>query len=159
MTDEPQDAVVVNLDDPDADADFEASFDDPPDDVVVPSSQRPHTVVAWDVDGTPVTQAQFDDHIAENGRTSVAVPDAALMGAPSVPAPDAPAAGDVGQLPDDVVTVPQVVAYIKAGADESEDEAIRRAGIAWSAEATREGGVRAGVEEEVDRWLVTEPGQ
>lgn len=112
-------------------------------------------VVAW-VDGGPVTQNDFDDAIDDAGqRTTVAVAGADLLGEPSTPAVpvDAePAVDDSGEVPE---AAADVIAWVQDGETVSDAEATRRAGLAWTVEAQRSGGVRTTVEAEVDRWLET----
>lgn len=120
---------------------------------------RGNRVVAWE-DASPVTQADADARVEADGKSEVEVAGPDLLGEPSQspganrvstegysePTGDA----DTGDVP---TTASDVVAWIKEGETESEDEARRRAGLAWTVEAQREGGVRTTVEQEVDRHL------
>lgn len=112
--------------------------------------------VAWTSEGA-VTADQFDSS-SDDART-VAQPDGALLGETSADrASTTGAAVDEDDLSEiEGKNAGELVAWMQeAGDDEAEGQ--RRAGIVWTAETQRSGGVRKSVEEEVDRHLTSDPG-
>lgn len=132
--------------------------DHPEGDTMSETSETYHgdRVVAW-ADGGPVTQSQHDEH-SGGTKSTVEQPGVELLGEPSasaVAAASSPPAGDVSEVP---ANAADVVAWIKDGAEQSDEEAARRAGLAWTVESQRDGGVRTTVEAAVDEHLVPADG-
>lgn len=114
---------------------------------------RGNRVVAWR-GGKPLTlddyrgaQAPAEDQPAPD--TAGTARDAVERHSGPDPATTEAPAGDES-VPDKAA---DVVAWIREGGEQSDDEGKRRAGLAWSAETQRSGGIRSTVEDEVDRWL------
>lgn len=114
-------------------------------------------VVAHDESG-PITQAMHEASDAAGG--PVLQPDPSQIGPTSgVVADSAPPHQDPDDVDDvDTSEVPtaaaEVVAWIRAAGDDQ--EASRRAGLAWAVESQRPDGARTTVESEVDQHLELE---